>query len=46
MHITNMINVLHAIDIRKFYKLQALLSVSVEFQSSNRLVYASLQNSH
>lgn len=46
MHITNMMNVLHTIDIRKFYEWQAPLSMSIEVQISDRLVSASSQNSH
>lgn len=40
MHITNMINVLHNMDIKKFYERQALLSVSIDVQSSDRFVSA------
>lgn len=40
-----MINALHTIDIRTLYEWQALLSLSAEVQSSNRLTI-SLQNSH
>lgn len=40
MHITNMINVLHNMDIKKFYERQALLSVSIEVQNSDRFVSA------